>query len=283
MARPTNPNKLPPPLGKGVAGYYGIRQDVADELRNYNMARGIGEDPFRALPQPSPRGLGARSGAFIEGFSVFNDMTGDPASQSRYTLNAENFGYETTAGSYYSPPVENPTDPLTPKYQNLAGTYGPQDTSTARDRAEAPAPMTVLPTSTTNIRRPRTVAAGWEAYPDNARVGKMTVIFRDGTYYNYYDVTETEWNNFKSAPSKGPLLNPRPVPGPFMYKPRGEAQLGFLGEVAMETQYRIARTAQQVYQTDSEARQGIRPGRAGRPRKASSTAAGTNPATRRKK
>ena len=280
MARTGRPAN---PLGKGVAGYYGVRQDVANELKAYNSSMGVTEDPFAALPAPSPKGLNARSGAFVEGFSVFNDLMGDPVNKSKYVLNAENFGYDVTAGEYYEAPYLNPVDPLMPKYRNLAGTYGPQDTGVQQDRTEGPAPMTVVPTSTTNLKRPRTVAAGWEAYADNPKLGKMTVIFRDGTYYNYYDVTDTEWQQFRSAPSKGPLLNPRPVPGPFMYKPRGEAQLGFLSEVAMETQYRIARTSQQVYQTESEARQGLRPGRAGRPRKSNSAAAGTNPAAKRRK
>lgn len=278
--------KLPNPLGRGVSGYYGVRQDVVDELKQFERSQGVSEDPFSLLPQPSPRGLQARTGAFIEGYAVFNDMTGTPVNKTRYDLDAANFGYDVTAGTFY----EGMT-PSGPKYQNLAGQLvgsGP-----AMDRTEGPAPLTLRPTSTTDVNRPRTVAAGWEAYPDNNRLGKLTVVFRDGTYYNYYDVTDTEWQTFSASSTKGPLLNQHQTPGYINYlysKPRGEAELGFLSEVAMETRYRTFRAAQLVYQEDSSSRkvlpaasQGIRPGRAGRPRKANSPSLGTNPAATRKK
>lgn len=65
---------------------------------------------------------------------------------------------------------------------------------------DAPAKLTDRPTSTTNVARPRTLAAGWD--PD-LNGGTLTVVFRDGTYWNYYDVTEGEWLNFHSSMSKG--------------------------------------------------------------------------------
>ncbi len=272
MARTGKPAN---PLGKGVAGYYGVRQSVADEIKAF---QGTGEDPFSSLPQPSPRGLEARSGAFVEGFSVFNDLTGQVAGRSKYDLDANKFGYDVTAGEYYQSPYYNPNDPLTPRYKNLAGSL--PGSGPAADRADGPAPLTVVPTSTSNLKRPRTVAAGWQANADNPKLGKLTVLFRDGTYYNYYDVSEAEWLRFKAAPSKGPLLNPRPVPGFLMYKQRGEATTDFMSELSQETQYRIARTTQLVYQSDSEAKQNIKPLRAGRPRKANSARAGQNPAAK---
>ena len=278
--------KLPAPLGRGVAGYYGVRQDVVDEIRQFERSQGVDQDPFAQLPQPSPRGLKARSGAFIEGYAVFNDMTGTPVNNTQYDIDAANFGYDVTAGTYYQG-----MSPAGPRYQNLAGQLvgsGP-----AMDRMDGPAPLTLRPTSTTDVNRPRTVAAGWEAYADNPRLGKLTVVFRDGTYYNYYDVTDTEWETFKISPTKGPLLNQSPTPGYVNYlynKPRGEAELGFLSDVAMETRYRTIRASQLVYQEDSANRkvfsstsQGLKSGRAGRPRKANSPSLGTNPATKRKK
>lgn len=59
-----------------------------------------------------------------------------------------------------------------------------------------------IPTSTTNFKRPRTVAAG---YDRNQQL--LTVVFRDGTFWNYYDVTQDEWIKFHQAYSKGPFLN----------------------------------------------------------------------------
>jgi hypothetical protein len=75
-----------------------------------------------------------------------------------------------------------------------------------------------IPTSTTNARRPRTVAA---AYAPN-RLGKgrgiITVVFRDGTVWNYFGkggtegnnagITPGEWLNFRNSISKGkPWIN----------------------------------------------------------------------------
>jgi hypothetical protein len=70
----------------------------------------------------------------------------------------------------------------------------------------APADLTDRPTSTTNVARPRTLAAG---YDKSLNGGTLTVVFRDGTFWNYYDVTEGEWQNFHSSISKGkPWLKP---------------------------------------------------------------------------
>lgn len=76
----------------------------------------------------------------------------------------------------------------------------PDDTTPDSDRPNGgeAALLSVFPTSTTNPQRPRTLAAG---YNHNDRV--MTVMFRDGTLYNYYQVSTTMWNGFKRAFSKG--------------------------------------------------------------------------------
>jgi hypothetical protein len=80
---------------------------------------------------------------------------------------------------------------------------------------KGPAELTDRPTSTSNPARPRTLAAGWEVYtstegnPNPRGLGRLTVVFRDGTYWNYEDVTEGEWQNFHSSISKGkPWLKP---------------------------------------------------------------------------
>lgn len=72
------------------------------------------------------------------------------------------------------------------------------------------------PTTTTNVSRPRTVAAAYA--PDEE---KLTVIFRDGTFYNYYEVTDSEWTKFRNSYSKGPYISQ------FLdSKPRGVASVG---------------------------------------------------------
>ena len=98
----------------------------------------------------------------------------------------------------------------------------------------APADITQSPTSTTNPDRPRTVAAGY----DKARK-VLTVIFRDGTFYNYYAVSGLEWGNFKRARSKGRFIR--------LYldaKTRGPASTGMIPQAHQELLYKVARTSQ---------------------------------------
>lgn len=99
---------------------------------------------------------------------------------------------------------------------------------------ESPAPLSVVPTSTTNPERPRTVAAG---YDKNRQV--ITVVFRDGTWYNYYDCDAGTWQDFKARVSKGR----------YIYKyldlhPRGPADVSTFSSESQEIMYRIVRTAQ---------------------------------------
>jgi len=56
-------------------------------------------------------------------------------------------------------------------------------------------------TSTMNPERPRTIRAGY-----NHETEVLTVVFRDGTWWNYYDVPVDMWERFKEAPSKGIYL-----------------------------------------------------------------------------
>jgi hypothetical protein len=98
----------------------------------------------------------------------------------------------------------------------------------------SPAPISEVPTSTTDPNRPRTVAAGY----DNTRK-TLTVVFRDGTYYNYYGVDGRTWQNFKRARSKGRFI--------LTYldaHPRGVADVSTLTAPARETLYRLSRTGQ---------------------------------------
>lgn len=68
--------------------------------------------------------------------------------------------------------------------------------------------ITIVPTSSINPARPRTLAAGY-----NHKTKTLTVIFRiednDGYHgepYNYYDVPNIQWQNFKRARSKGVFI-----------------------------------------------------------------------------
>ena len=102
---------------------------------------------------------------------------------------------------------------------------------------EAPAELTVVPTSTINPDRPRTVAAGYDKYDQ-----KITVVFRDGTFYNYYEVSPQEWQRFKAVVSKG-----RYIMAYLDSKPRGEADVSGMSQTARRAFYRYSRAAQLHY------------------------------------
>ena len=111
----------------------------------------------------------------------------------------------------------------------IPGMKGPQE-----GESNAPAPLSLVPTSTTNPERPRTVAAGY----DRQR-SVLTVVFRDGTYYNYYEVSTTEWQDFKRRVSKGKYIYQV-----LDYKPRGPASVSSLPAYARTALYKLTRAVQ---------------------------------------
>lgn len=179
-----------------TADFYGIGQkEVKGMSRMLGTVRGKRINPFQSLPV---------SADYYEALAIYED-------DESYDLDDE-----VTAGTYYAPTV----------YDNFA--------AKARDDYDSPAELSVIPTSTTNYQRPRTVAAG---YDKERQV--LTVVFRDGLFYNYYDVKPSEWTNFKSVTSKG-----RYILAHLDGKPRGAADMGNLPSYARETLYRIVRTNQ---------------------------------------
>jgi len=118
--------------------------------------------------------------------------------------------------------------------------------------------LTDIPTSTTNYARPRTVAAGWASVKDdegniiNHEMGTLTVVFRDGTLWNYYDVPRSVWIKFHDAISKGrSFLNPpnrsNPKPGTLLAYPNGPADVSQIDESIRQAIYLAARTKQIYY------------------------------------
>ena len=86
------------------------------------------------------------------------------------------------------------------------------DFDTVEADGATPAPLTVVPTTTTNASRPYTVAAGWARYPRQSvayenSLGTLTCLFRDGTLWNYYDVSHSVWIKFSGSISKGQYIN----------------------------------------------------------------------------
>lgn len=111
----------------------------------------------------------------------------------------------------------------------VPGEAGPQF-----DEGNHPAPISVVPTSSSNTKRPRTVAAGY----DKQR-SVLTVVFRDGTWYNYYEVSDSEWKAFKSMVSKG-----RYIYNVLDYKPRGNADTKGLSAGVRKNLYAVSRAYQ---------------------------------------
>lgn len=164
-------------------------------------------------------------------------------------------------------------NPITPeRYGFGIKGFNPSDFATEEDYQQylegstnqGPAMLTDRPTSSTDAGRPRTVAAGYQPYVGTKKggtayeeqLGKMTVMFRDGSLYNYYDVSPGEWMNFKASISKGaPWLNrgfpngKQQVDGLFVGKPQGPADLSQASEAVRRNIYSMSRTAQVTYAT----------------------------------
>lgn len=136
-------------------------------------------------------------------------------------------------------------------YENMSDVYyEPNQSSPSRNMEDVSSPYSVafvdtdIPTSSTDYSRPRTVAAGYD--PERKT---MTVVFRDGTFYNYYEVNLGEWQAFKASVSKGnPWLNKanknQGSDGLFVGKPRGPADVSNISAEVRELLYRVVRTSQ---------------------------------------
>jgi len=129
---------------------------------------------------------------------------------------------------------------------------------TFRGIAVAPSALYDLPTSTTNWKRPRTVAAGYD-YNQDTDTGVLTVVFRDGTFYNYYDVPPSVWIEFHDSFSKGPMLNRKTknggqaIDGKLLSYKHGRADMSALSPKAQEFLYKAARTVQ-IYNRERTSR-----------------------------
>jgi hypothetical protein len=262
------------------AELYQVDPDVAVELLRLQQGTGGAytsiESPFKALPTAPSVGEFAKTGQFAEARSLFFDDA----------VRASQLGYDITSGSYYV--TSTAYDPSTKSRYTRGGIEYENLASDARDYENQAAPITVKPTSTTNPLKPRTVAAGYRAgTSEDGRAGTLTVIFRDGSYYNYYDVEPYLWQQFKQVKSKGRFIR--------MYldqKPRGYASVSYITAIAQKTEYYVSRTNQAI----AKGKQGVTPKRqpnldrrlvqaerAARRAARLARAAGTNPARNRGK
>jgi len=137
-------------------------------------------------------------------------------------------------------------------YETPERTQGKRSGWTYKGTPAAASALADIPTSTTNWRRPRTVAAGYD-YNQDTDTGVLTVVFRDGTFYNYYDVPPSVWIEFHDSFSKGPMLNRKTknggqaIDGKLLSYKHGPADMSNLSPTAQEFLYKIARTSQIYY------------------------------------
>lgn len=81
--------------------------------------------------------------------------------------------------------------------------FGTDDERVSRSLAKDPTElMPYRPTPSINPPRPRTQAAGYDR-----ETKTMTVEFREGAVYEYYDVQPNEWRNFRRVKSPGKAIN----------------------------------------------------------------------------
>jgi hypothetical protein len=133
--------------------------------------------------------------------------------------------------------------------EDASYSYYPDDETERDDR---PSDLTIRGTSTTNPQKPRTVAAG---YDRSTQV--LTIVFRDGTWWNYYDVPEYMWLEFTLAESKGKYLRES---GLDAWDDMGPANLGALGAIRRAKLNRLARLSRKN-QEKSGGVQGYKRGR----------------------
>lgn len=201
---------VPKRIASGRGGYAMTTEDAVAAATLMDRSQFV--SPIAGLP------VAASVGEFKEAAGFFGDSDGSGGLWDEYYDDQQSgYGYTNRAGSV------------------RGGTRVPGEAVTA-GRGRQPAPISIVPTSTTNPERPRTVAAGYDD-----RRGVLTVVFRDGTFYNYYDVSEDEWSAFKASYSKG-----RFIMAVLDNKPRGTARMANASLAAREGLYRIARTGQWI-------------------------------------
>lgn len=216
---------------------------------------------------PSDKDLIQRQGQ--QGF--YTDPTGERLTD-KYSRPIRGVGVYDEETGVFSPKPLNPLFRPQRFYGDLV--YGPDGELMSEEDIEnagintIPAQLSELPTSSSNASRPRTLAAGWHRevgnnlMPREQRLGRLTVMFRDGTLYNYYDVSYAEWLKFKGTLSKGPMLNraskSQASDGFLLSHPHGPADLTDVPRQMQDLLARVARDAQLRYATTNRARAGYK-------------------------
>lgn len=126
--------------------------------------------------------------------------------------------------------------------ETKGATYGNRTDQAQSNRApviatDAFSDQVEVPTSTSDYARPRTVAAAYD--PSRSTI---TIVFRDGTFYNYYEVDQDTWKRFRSISSKGNFIKKT-----LDSHPRGPADMSTINEYTREILYKAYYSAQVRY------------------------------------
>ena len=95
---------------------------------------------------------------------------------------------------------------------------------------------TEVPTATSNSDRPRTLAAAY-----NPQKEILTLMFRDGTVYNYYDVQKDLWEYFREQSTKGEFIKSM-----LDDHPRGQADMTYFPEEVRQQLFILASSMQRA-------------------------------------
>jgi hypothetical protein len=219
--------------------------------------KGYDDDARRRILEQYRKGANTRSLPSLTD-SVFEDDQGYNQ-ELRYNSDGD------LVAKYYNPkgarPLLDPQGQQVTNDNNEAQFDFQVDFQSVSPDSARPAKLTVVPTTSTNFKRPYTVAAGWERYPRQSgagldNLGTLTTLFRDGTLWNYYNVDRSFWIKFKDAISKGEYINknsPNPqltlnyINGPADTSQVSESTRALIYTVARTSQYRFASKRKYTY------------------------------------
>jgi hypothetical protein len=148
-----------------------------------------------------------------------------------------------SAGDYYYKPVDTKDS----RYRARARMANKDPEDNFISKVGVAVVLSDVPTSSSNYKRPRTLAAGYDMDLDTEE-GTVTVLFRDGTFWNYYNVPKDVWIKFHSSISKGPFLNQASAKqgsrGDLLNYVNGPARLEDMSEKAREAMIKMIRVSQ---------------------------------------
>lgn len=210
---------------------FGAGKQEALEISKYLE----GQELMRSLNAPRTNNPDPQSGIFYEQKQIFDvDLW---SNDEQYTMGAEalqRIGQVSSANQFYDPGKD----------------YGSGGLRRFEGVALPASSLTDIPTSSTDYRRPRTVAAGYDLDPETGD-GTVTVVFRDGTFWNYYNISPGTWLTFHNSISKGVHLNNARTnkgrgDGLILREcsSHGPADISKLSDSAQEFLYKVVRTAQ---------------------------------------